>query len=55
MHLNCTLKYIKIISKQIKNECYLVRQDSVIYKLSFSSIEHDRSKLQKQIRKLLML
>ena len=49
------------ISKQIrlKKECYLIRQDNTIYTFSitlyFSSIGQDKSKLQKQISKLLIL
>ena len=42
----------------LKNEHYLIRQDNTIYtfsiKLSFSSIGQDKSKLQKQINKLLI-
>ena len=44
---------------RFKKECYLIRQDNTIYKclitLSHSSIEQDKSKLQKQISKLLIL
>ena len=39
-----------------KQECYLIKQDNIIYKfwikLSFSSRGQDKSKLQKQISKL---
>ena len=43
----------------VKKECYLIRQDNTIYtfsiKLCFSSMGQDKSKLQKQISKLLIL
>ena len=49
----------EIETNKVKKECYLIRQDNTIYtfaiKLSFSSIGQDKSKLQKQINKLLIL
>ena len=43
----------------LKNEHFLRRQDNTIYelsiKVSFPSIEQEKSKLQKQISKLLIL
>ena len=50
-------KYVE--TNKVEKEHYLIRQDNIIYKfaikLSFSSIGHDKSKLQKQISKLLIL
>ena len=44
---------------KFKNECYLIRhgntRDKCLIKLSFSSIGQDKSKLQKQIRKLFII
>ena len=51
------LNYIE--TNMVKKGCYLIRQDNTIHtcciKLSFSSLRQDKSKLQKQIRKLLIL
>ena len=45
-------------NKKVKKERYLIRQNNTIYTLSiknyFSSIGQDKSKLQKQISKLLI-
>ena len=46
-------------TNKVKKECYLMRQNNTIYKfsikLSFSSIGQEKSKLQKQKSKLLIL
>ena len=46
-------------TNKVRKECYLMRQDNMIYtfsiNISFSSIGQDKSKLQKQISKLLIL
>ena len=51
--------FIYIETNEVKNECYITRQDSTIYKLSiklfFSSIRQYKSNLLKQISKLLIL
>ena len=49
--INNFLKQIE--TNKVKKDFYLIRQDNTIYK--FSSIEQDKSKLQKQISNLLIL
>ena len=57
------LKQVRLLAFQtrlkVRNECYLIRQDNTIYKfyikIYFLSIGQDKSKLQKQIGKLLIL
>ena len=44
-----------IETNKVKKEHYLIRQDKFSIKLSFSSIGQDKSKLQKQISKILIL
>ena len=50
------LKWIE--TNMVKTECYLMRQDNTIHKfsikLSLSSIGQDKSKLHKQISKILI-
>ena len=45
-----------IETNKVKKECYLMKQDNIKYKfsinISFSSIGHDKSKLQKQCKLL---
>ena len=58
VNFNYTKKACLIVIKRLKKERHLIRQNNTIYKFSikiyFSSIGQDKSKLQKQISKLLI-